>query len=760
MIIDYGKTLSKEDVIQINKIACECGVMFDTARLLYYRNVDSVDKAKKFLNPSLNNLHSPYDFFQMKYVLERLNRAKENSESVLIYGDYDADGICATTVLYNCLKEYGITPRFTVPEREQGYGLDYEKILSLHKEKNIDLIITVDCGISESENVEKLSNNGIDVIVTDHHEPPEQLPQCLIINPKIKNETYLFDGLCGAGVAYKLGYALIGEKANKYLDFVAVATVADNMPLIDENRDIVWAGLKLFAPNKIRSVFKYLITESDKKVTAQTLAYQIAPRVNAGGRMGDALSSLKLFTCENEQEIFDLAVKLNNYNMMRQTESERVYRQAKDLIRKNKLSELPIICVYGEDWSSGVSGIVSAKLVEDYNRPVIVFAPQEDNLKGSARSIDCINIHMLISSVEQYLLSFGGHSQAAGVAVKRENFDNFYKAIVNKMQEEYSNAKLEKSILSDWEIDKPISFEFASEINLLEPFGVGNRKPLFSTKVNAIKASPLKSGSPHYTFETKAITMLNFNGESDVEVLSLPIDKTVLFEINLSSFKGRESIKGFVRKIVPEYRDFSNVRLHVIRNELLKLSNSGFVQEPLGYHADLIKKGYGVLYVINDIQNLSKYNNSDNLSISLFYPESHSGENCIVVSPRTIPEEYGKVVYLDKPMAPINSQVKTFVVDIPVDNFNYNSLKTDRESFAFVYNFLTNLCGQVYLNSADLVYNRKDITEDTLFIFATEVFFELGFFSVENGYLKKNPNVKNALTNSKLYSKILNIKGE
>ena len=402
----YGKQLTKEDVLTVNKIASECGIMFDTARLLLYRNIDTVEKAKRFLNPSSRNFNDALLFSKMKEVVERITLAKERNQSVLIFGDYDADGICATTVLYYCLKEYGIDAFTMIPEREDGYGLNVDKVLRLHEKTPIDLVITVDCGISDKDKIDSLIKLGIDVIVTDHHEPPEDLPDCFIVNPKVKGETYPFDGLSGAGVAYKVGYALIGKNANKLLDFVALSTVADSMPLIDENRDIVSEGLKLFSNGKIRPLFKYLLNDDRKPITSQTLAYQIAPRVNAGGRMGDAYSVLKLFTTQDEQEMFNLAVLLNNYNMMRQEESERVYNQAKAIINTKGHVENPIICVKGDDWSSGVLGIVSAKLVEEYNRPVMVFASHGDFLKGSARTVDLINIHAILSEVQDKLLGF------------------------------------------------------------------------------------------------------------------------------------------------------------------------------------------------------------------------------------------------------------------------------------------------------------------------------------------------------------------
>lgn len=757
MEIIYGKTLTRDDIININNLSIKCGVSFDTARLLFYRNIDTVEKANRYLHPSKKNFHNPFLFKDMQAVVNRIKLAKERAEKVLVYGDYDADGICASTILYNCLKEYGIEPIVTVPEREDGYGISLDNLLQINDNTPINLVITVDCGISEKEKIESLKSNGIDVIVTDHHEPPEDLPNCLIINPKTKGEIYPFDGLCGAGVAYKVGCALIGEKADKYLDFVAVATIADSMQLVGENRDLVYEGLKLFAPNKIRLAFKYLIGESDKQVTSQVLAYQIAPRINAGGRMGDATSSLKLFISEDANEIFDIAVKLNAYNMQRQTESERVYKETRKIINQTDVIYDPIICVKGEGWNSGVIGIVSSKLVEDYARPVIVFAEQDGKYKGSARSVDGVNIHNLISAVSSSLIGFGGHAQAAGLSIEKENFEDFKKQLNASAKEILGDKFFTKTTYCDWEIKEPISLDFAREISLLEPFGVGNKKPVFSVTVNKTKAMALKQGSPHYSFDTVATTMLHFNGGNDLFKLALPLDKKIMFEVNLSSFRGVESVKGFVKRVIPQFTNLENAELYILRNELLKIKEEAKKVDCIEFDADLIKGGYGTAYCLSDISNLACYNNSSDLKITLFSPQNQSGENCIIVSPSSVGDEFKKVIYLDQPLSYLQTEGNISVVDSLCGYDFALNLETDRPFFATVFSLLCSNVGKLFENSVEAYYEWQTDIDAFSFVFAVEVFLELGLFYQENGYLKRNATLKNALTNSKMYSKIQSI---
>ena len=757
MKIVYGKVPSKEQSIEINNLSNQCGITFDTARLLYFRGIDTVDKITRFLNPTLKNLHNPMLFKDMKGVINKIQKAKENEQIVLVFGDYDADGVCATTILYNCLKEYGIKVFCAIPEREDGYGLNVEKILQMKKDLGVSLVITVDCGISDKDKILSLKEQSIDVIVTDHHEPPEELPDCLIINPKVTDSGYPFDGLCGAGVAYKVGFALISKNANKYLDFVALATVADSMNLIDENRDLVYQGLKLFESSKIRECFKQLLGDSDKTITASSLAYTLAPRINAGGRMGDALSALKLFISDNSEEIYNLAVLLNKYNVQRQTECDQVYRQTKNVIITQKLYNDNVICVKGEDWSAGVIGIVAAKLVEDYNRPVIVFAHHEGFYKGSARSVQGVNILNLIASAKHLLLGFGGHSQAAGVSVEYDKFEDFSEYISNKMQQIYDCEKPEPIIRVEWETDKPISVQFAKELDALEPFGTGNQKPCFVTTVKNAKPNPIKLGSPHYNLQSNALPLLYFNAVKDLLPLSIDVEKKIVYEINYSIYRGREQIKGFVKKVLPIYTDFNEANEFLYKNQLNSLMLPSGKAEMISYEKDIVKQGFGTLYVISDAKNLNKYHVPRGIEIYPMSIEGRSGRNCIVLSPVSVPDEYSTVVYLDKPLQIINTCVASYFVDI--DGCSWiNDVRTDREYFASVYNLLVSLeCKQFN----DSVYAHQNYAKDfdwKSFIFATEVFLELGLFDINNGLLTRNIQVKNALTNSLQYSKICSIK--
>lgn len=760
MKIIYGKELTAEEKKVVTDISLKNGIMYDTARLLYYRGVDTPQKANLFLNAGKGGFHDPFLMGGMKDAVNRIVKARENGENVLIFGDYDADGICATTVLYYCLKQFGITARTVVPEREDGYGLNINTIIELNKSLKIDLLLTVDCGISDREIIEQIKKLGIDVIVTDHHEPPELLPDCICVNPKIEGDEYPFCWLCGAGVAYKLGYALIGDSADEYLDVVSLATVADSMDLVGENRDIVVEGLKLFNTPHIRLPFKYLVGDSGKKVTAQTLAYNVAPKINAGGRMGDAACALRLFLSTDENEIFSLTAKLFEYNIARQNECDAIYKQAKEIIVSEGLGRDDIILVAEESWRAGFIGIVAAKLVEEYRRPVIVFAGHDGYLKGSARTVDGINIHETISSVKELLIGYGGHSQAAGVSVSKENFPLFKKAINERVKKQCGALDLTPVAYADWEITNGVSAAFAREIELLEPFGVGNRRPIFTSEIAAVESLPIRNGSAHYTYKIDSLEILDFNGGGNVYTLSLPIKKKVLFEINLSVFRKKEYIKGYAKGISVDYGDYSALKAHIFENELKKINSDGerIFSAITMREAESINGGYGTLFAVSDVGTLKKYPRLKNLTVNLFQPELSGCKDCIVISPKFLPDGYDRIIYLDKPIDTLACEQESLIVDEFIGYKLVDEISVERDVFAEYFNKFKALSGKPYNNSAEFCeryVNDKNVCEA---VFALTVFIELGILLVKDGRIYYDPKIKNPLTNSKVYSKIYSLK--
>jgi len=762
--IIYQQNFDSAQLNSIRKNAEELGILFETAKLLYSRGLDTPSKIKRFLRPGKANFIDPFLIGGIREAKERIDNAKQAGELVMVYGDYDADGISATALLYKALKEYGVNVITAIPNREDGYGLNIDVIERAQGDELVDLIITVDCGISNVKEVEEIKDLGIDVIVTDHHEPPEILPDTLLINPKLDEN--IFGGYCGAGVAFKLATALLKENAYKYLDFAALATVADSMELIDENRDIVFEGLKLFSQGKVRPVFADLLSANNREVTAQTLAYQIAPRVNAAGRMGDAGSALTLFLSEDPKEIYEYSVKLNAYNLERQAECDKLYHLAKQKLSA-KGAKRNVIMLYDEEWRTGFVGIVAARLAEEYSRPVIIFAGLDGNLKGSARSVAGINIFDAISSAKELLVEFGGHAQAAGVAIEKENFDEFERRIDEYLETHYDASVFIPQIVAEADITETFSMKFAKELELLEPYGVGNKKPLFTMTVGAVSAYPLKPNSPHITFKTPVIEMLKFSGVDQIELLDSPIDKTIVFEVNLSTFARQTYLKGQVKDILPVIKDDLSLRL-ISFEKALDITGCSLDTEFDELSADAINEmvlnksdRYSTVYIASDPDTLKYYPPLKNTQRGIFNPTEKNLLDTVLFAPSQMAlSGFERVVYLDKPLS-VNAfdenQAVVVASDLyPYSNFDKVDLSRDAMIDAFVK--IKALVGKKYVSSARLYIENEPDINPYQFIFALAVFMELDIFSGTGGVLKCDGRIKRELTSSQIYRQVESIK--
>lgn len=763
-MVDY-KFNFKDNRAKIEELSKACGLFFETTAILYSRGLDTVDKINYFLDPGKHHFKDPYTLKGVKEAVERIKQAKTDGETVAVYGDYDADGICATTILYYALKEFGIEPITIIPERENGYGLQISVLDKLIEEHFPTLIVTVDCGISCYKEVEYLKNEGIDVIVTDHHELPDVLPDCTVINCKIPSD-FGFDSLCGAGVAYKLGYALIGEKANELLDFTAIATIADSMPLSGENRDIVFEGVKMIRNGKAHPAINELIAVSNmREVNSTSLAFTIAPRINAAGRMGDAKSALTLMTTDSAFKIEELAIKLNGYNQQRQTECEKLYKSAKQKLIDTCYNK-KIVVLSDDEWNSGLVGIIAAKLVEEFSRPVILFVNNNGKLHGSARSIDTINIFEAISQCKENLTEFGGHAQAAGISVSEENFEKFKQDIEKYIDENYGYEVFKPKKTVEFCINKPFTLPLARELNKLEPFGTGNKKPLFSLKTNLPCANYMKPGSPHLLLKTKFIDMLYFNGADSLGLINAGTEKEIVFEPNISVFNYEESLKGYVKYIDYEVTATPRIKLYAFRSGLLTALNDN--DDYLYISTEMTKKvvsdslngHYGTIFAVYNIDNLRDFENLQNLDSSLYYTLNRNLVNNLVVGLTDCEVEgYRRIVYLDRPLGtvPKFDFISETFIDRSQKAYDYARLDTAKPVFADIFKkakservFATDSVDYALKNSFG--YPLEQV------VFTLEVFIELGIFTFKNGMLKHNQEIRSSLDSSKIYSEVLKLK--
>lgn len=756
---------STEQLNTIENLARKTGLCSDTVKILYGRGIDNQDKIDRFLHPSKANFISPFKMSGMKEAVELITRARDEGWAVVVYGDYDADGVCASSIMRGVLKDFGIEPLVYVPERRNGYGLNTAAIDEIFEEYFPQLFITVDCGISNAEEVEYIKEQGAEVIVTDHHELPSALPDCICVNPKF-NDGYPYDNLCGAGVAFKVGCALNGTEAYKYLDYAAIATVADSVPLIGENRDIVAEGLKIINKNPKKSYAGFL-NKSGEAVTAQSLAFSIAPKINAAGRMGDANAALKLFCEEDDKAIFDLSVRLTAYNTERQRCCDELYLSA-----KRKLNEKGgggrVIMLWDESWNAGFVGIVAARLAEEYSRPALLFVKNGDLLKGSARSVESVNIFEALKHCENLIAEFGGHSQAAGVNITEENFPLLENALNAFLHERYPQGAFTPTLYTCGELTSSASAKFARELDLLEPYGVGFKRPLFSLSVSACQTRPVKALSPHLSVKCPQIELMYFSGARFEKLIKSPVPKKFVFEYNVSTFKGREYVKGFIRDVI-YYRESGAFALSQITANNLSVAALSPVsctfQEISSEQVERLaaQSEYGTAFIANEYSTLSHYKELESLDVNLFTLSSRGLSNVVLVSPQADCDLSGfnRIVYLDKPVSlslpALSGKLVLICGDID-GSASLKSLSCERTALLEVFRAVSSNAFNLDGATAEEVAEKNNLgipSEQALF--ALKVFEQLNLISFENGKITVYRGVKTDLALSPLYNLIFNL---
>ena len=757
--------LSSEQLNTVSALAEKTGLCRETTAILYARGIDTAEKIKRFINPGKHHFLNPFLMRGMKEAVELISRARAEDWSVLIYGDYDADGVCASTVLCRCLREFGIEATVFIPERKTGYGLNAAVLDEIFEEVFPQLVITVDCGISNAEEVEYIKEMGAEVIVTDHHELPEVLPDCICVNPKF-DDGYPADNLCGAGVAFKLGCALIGAEAYKYLDFTAIATVADSVPLTQENRDIVAEGLALI--NKCaRSNYAEFINKSGEKVTAQTLAFSVAPKINAAGRMGDANAALSLFLSDDEREIYDLSVKLTVYNSERQKYCDELYLSAKEKI-KQKGAKGRVIVLSDESWNTGFVGIVAARLSEEYCRPTLLFVKHGNLLKGSARSIDGVNIFEALKSCANLIAEFGGHSQAAGVNIEEENLEKLEEELNAYFKTNYPSSAFTPTVYASGEFTPPLNRKFVLELEMLEPYGVGNRRPQFVIDAEDCQVRPLKTGTSHLSVRCDGLDLIFFSGAKYSKLIKCPMPKRLIFDYNYSVFRGREQIKGCLRDIIYRSENCALAADSIGVNNMSLAANEKVdcavryisceeVQNMIDNRGE-----YGTVFIASDLSTLKNYR-YEGLEVNLFTLASGDLSDVILISPAADCDlsVYETVVFMDGfgAITLPSLEGKTVFVCKEVKAGGFEEIDVDREKLLSVFKYIGANGYSLAGETLEEIAENSDITPSPVqSYFALKVFEQLGLVSVEQGRLTVNKGIKTQLTNSQLYNYVSSLK--
>ena len=490
------------------------------AHLLLQRGITNFYEAKSFFRPSLESLHDPFLMNGMHEATQRVIKALTTNEKICVYGDYDVDGTCSAALMYLFLKELGANVETYIPNRiTEGYGVSITSI-DILKERGINLLITVDCGITAVEEITHAKKLGIETIVCDHHQPKDILPDAYAVLDPIKPGcTYPFKHLSGAGVAFKLAVAVgerIGKKdmALKYLDLVALAGAADIVPLLDENRILVKEGIDLINTNPrpgILALIKGARMEPGN-LSAGQIVFTIAPRINAVGRLGDAIRAVELFTTDNPKKASELAQVLEDENIERRKIDEMTFSHAMQLVDSEIDFDANLgIVLHYEDWHPGVIGIVASRLVEKFHRPAVMLTTIDGVAKGSARSVPGFNIYEALQNCDDLLLQFGGHEAAAGLAVELEKLDEFKQRFNAVLKQNMTS----ENIIHEINIDAKLSFseispKFLRVLDQFAPFGPGNMRPVFLSENVSLVYPPRIVGSNHI------VTSFKQNGNDKV----------------------------------------------------------------------------------------------------------------------------------------------------------------------------------------------------------------------------------------------------
>jgi single-stranded-DNA-specific exonuclease len=555
---------------RLDDYARALGVHPITARILYQRGFREVDQADAFLNPALKHMHDPFLMKGMEEAVLEVIRTLDRGERIVIHGDYDVDGVCSVAVLYEFLRALGANVGYYIPRREQeGYGLQASTVRRLASE-GCHLIITTDCGISNTEEIGLARELGLRVIVVDHHTVPAVLPEAnAILNPLQPGCGFPFKHLAAVGVTFNLVVALRSTlrrhgifahvpepDLRTYLDLVAMGTVADVVPLSDENRIFVRHGLEVIAGRRRAGVSALLdrARTDGARITPQTVSYRLAPRINAAGRMGDASMCVELLTTESYGRALELADELDRLNRARQELEQTILAAAMPQAEAQVEEGRQILLVVGEDWHRGVLGIVASRLVERYHRPAILIGIEDGIGKGSVRSIEGINVITVLEHARDLLESFGGHTAAAGLCVRSSQLPALNGRLAQGMRDVLCNEELPQPTL---QIDSVVELSelddrFIADLDKLGPFGAGNREPVLlcrqcvATSVRVVGRDHLKA---RFRDGNTVIEGIGFSMADSANVLERPV--SIAFVPRYASHRGRSRLEMHLRGIKP-----------------------------------------------------------------------------------------------------------------------------------------------------------------------------------------------------------------
>lgn len=743
-------------------------------RALRARGIITEDERRRFMYPDLSVLRDPFELPDMQKAVDRIEEAVFSGESICVYGDYDVDGICATTMLLHYLLSIGAEVSYRIPSRhDEGYGISRKAIDALAA-SGVNLIITVDNGISAYDEIAYAGELGIDVIVTDHHIPPERIPECCaVICHSIEGCAYP-RYLCGAGVALKLIQALGGvEAASEYIFLAGVATVADVVPLLDENRFLVKRALESLNKGACCIGMRMLLESlpsSRKPYNVFTIGFGVAPRLNASGRMGDASLGVELFMTEDSDEAARIIAELGRLNEQRQAEEQSILDEAIEMVEELDISDKHAILLASDKWNSGVIGIAASRLAEMFHRPTILFSVHDNAYKGSARSIDGINIHDALKANSELFLRFGGHAKAAGVTMEKEAFPRFVETLEKYFTENCAPDVFVPRKCYEFDEDlSQITMELAEQLEMLAPFGEGNPCPVFHvSNVLPYRIRRFGSDGQHLRMDIrqnhKCFESIYFCGGKNFENIMRAESISLLYSPSVNSWNGSESLQMRVMSVRP---DLPRCPSRFIRGNMHHFyisyvfdmgENDGRIEGfdesglPVRYGktlSDAVSSSFAGLMVLafstegaeNAISELAQ-KEIENFEVCFgTIPEGVFSGNVLLIAPMLdkLPEKgYNKVIFFDEPYCPeiydiVREKIPGAAVARMTNSYDFADIcggfSISRDEMGLYYKTIAALTSAKVYSAPELAGQLCDRLKRPLHqtVFAMKVFRQLGF---------------------------------
>ena len=691
------------------------------AKILVNRGYDTVEAANAFLRPELSGLHDPFLLHDMDKAIERLMQAIDSGQKIIVYGDYDVDGMTSTAIMTWALELMGANVNYFVPSRfSDGYGpnlANYQKLAA----EGMQLLVTVDNGVSGKDEIAWLMAQGIDVIVTDHHELPEELPVATaIVHPRHPEGSYPFGGLSGAGVAFKVVSALLEEPADEVLDLAALGTVADVMSLTDENRIIVKQGLESLKLDPRPGVAALLAAAGTQlsDIDSSTIGFTIAPRLNALGRLENATTGVQLLLMDEPEEAKPLADHVNALNQERQQLVTKITTAAQE--QATQLSEDPVLVVAGENWHEGVLGIVASKLVEQTGKPTIVLNVNGDEMKGSGRSVAAFDLFTALDGHRDLMTTFGGHASAAGMTVPTNNLT----ALRAALRDEAAQQQLATAQKADMQIATTVTAaDFTKEnfdnLQVLAPFGEGNPEPLFMLDLRGVNQVKTMSEGKHLRFiaqtDTDQLPVVAFGWGNQASALAGHFSSLqIVGTMSQNSYRGNISYQLMLR-------DMSAKGAAILDWRTSHLTKQTF-SKPVTY----------VFFKEKHLQQLAAY--IDPAAQALMWQDALQVSNIQTMVLVDLPDSLDQLQTLLQTSTP-GRLAPMFYVQSPV----YLQKVPSKQVFSNVYKFVLSFKDINLQTQFDAMVKHLKISNMTLKLIL-KVFLEAKFVTIDNGVLNAVPN--------------------